>query len=200
MSTRAISCVASILARAKRPWPKANLEAEINVNARQLNATRSVSEAAGVQRATSGISSAQAGIEGATAAVAVATREIERLQISAPFAGLPETDTAELGTLMQPGSPCATIVQLNPMKLVGFVPETEVEKVFVGARATAELSSGTQVSGRVTFNLGEQTTTRTPSVSRSRFLTTILRSATGKPSESKWHMRVAKRTDYRSLH
>lgn len=141
------------------------LEAEINVRAaRQLNAdgfaseTRLVSAeavskaaAAGVQRATSGISSAQAGIEAATAAVAIATREIERLEISAPFAGLLETDTAELGTLMQPGSPCATIVQLEPIKLVGFVPETQVEKVMVGGRATAELSSGMQIAGRVTF-------------------------------------------------
>ena len=83
--------------------------------------------------------------------MAVATREIERLQIKAPFAGLLETDTAELGTLMQPGSACATIVQLNPMKLVGFVPEAAVEKVSLGAAANARLSSGAQVSGRVTF-------------------------------------------------
>ena len=140
-------------------------EAEINVNAaRQLSAdgfaseTRLVSAeataeaaAAGVQRAASSVASARAGIQAATAAVAVATREIERLQIKAPFAGLLETDTAELGTLMQPGSACATIVQLNPMKLVGFVPEAAVEKVSLGAAANARLSSGAQVSGRVTF-------------------------------------------------
>ena len=140
-------------------------EAEINVNAaRQLSAdgfaseTRLVSAeataeaaAAGVQRAASSVASARAGIQAATAAVAVATREIERLQIKAPFAGLLETDTAELGTLMQPGSACATIVQLDPMKLVGFVPEAAVEKVSLGAAANARLSSGAQVSGRVTF-------------------------------------------------
>ncbi len=140
-------------------------EAEINVNAaRQLSAggfaseTRLVSAeaaseaaAAGVQRAVSGVASAQAGIEAASAAVAIAMREIERLEVRAPFKGLLETDTAELGTLMQPGSPCATIVQLNPMKLVGFVPETEVEKVTLGASATATLSTGSDITGRVTF-------------------------------------------------
>lgn len=140
-------------------------EAEINVNAaRQLSAegfaseTRLVSAeavseaaAAGVQRAVSGVASTEAGIEAATAAVAVATREIGRLEVLAPFAGLLETDTAELGTLMQPGSPCATIVQLNPMKLIGFVPETEVEKVVLGATATARLSTGRDVTGQVTF-------------------------------------------------
>ena len=44
----------------------------------------------------------------------------------APFAGLLETDTAELGALLQTGSPCATIIQLDPIKFVGFVPEAEL--------------------------------------------------------------------------
>tara|TARA_R110002051_G_scaffold14460_6_gene46863 strand:+ start:28487 stop:29716 length:1230 start_codon:yes stop_codon:yes gene_type:complete len=140
-------------------------EAEINVNAaRKLSVEGFASETrlvsaeagseaatAGVQRAASSVASARAGIEAATAAVAVATREIARLEIRAPFAGLLETDTAELGSLMQPGSSCATIVQLNPMKLIGFTPEADVEKVVIGAAASARLSSGAKVLGRVTF-------------------------------------------------
>lgn len=141
------------------------LEAEINVNAaRQLaqdgfaSETRVISEqaamdsaTAGVQRANSAVSSAQAGIQAAQATVATAEREIERLQITAPFAGLLETDTAELGALMQPGTPCATIIQLDPIKLVGFVPEVDVSKITVGALAGARLTSGQDVQGRVTF-------------------------------------------------
>ncbi|SLN58975.1 efflux RND transporter periplasmic adaptor subunit [Pseudooctadecabacter jejudonensis] len=140
-------------------------EAEINVNAARTlsqdgfaSETRLVSaeaalEAAnaGVQRATSQVTSAQAGIESAQAAVAAAEREMERLNITAPFAGLLESDTAELGSLMQPGAPCATIIQLNPIKLVGFVPEDSVSQVTVGARAGARLTSGQEVVGEVTF-------------------------------------------------
>jgi multidrug efflux system membrane fusion protein len=37
------------------------------------------------------------------------------------------------------------------MKLVGFVPEAQVDRVEVGARAGARLSSGTEVVGEVTF-------------------------------------------------
>lgn len=140
-------------------------EAEINLNAAQklsedgfASETRRVSAeaamegaTAGVQRARSAVASARAGIEAAQAAVATAEREIDRLTIVAPFSGLLETDTAELGTLMQPGTPCATIIQLNEIKLVGFVPEADVSKVSVGAMAGARLTSGEEVRGRVTF-------------------------------------------------
>ena len=140
-------------------------EAEINLNAaRKLSEDGFASETrlvsaqaametatAGVQRANSAVSSAQAGIQAAQAAVASAEREIDKLTITAPFSGLLETDTAELGALMQPGTPCATIIQLNEVKLVGFVPEADVAKVSVGAMAGARLTSGQQVQGRVTF-------------------------------------------------
>ncbi len=83
--------------------------------------------------------------------MAAAEKEIDRLTISAPFSGLLETDTAELGSLLQPGDECATVIQLNPMMLVGFVPETDVARVEVGTRAGAALASGDRVEGKVTF-------------------------------------------------
>jgi multidrug efflux system membrane fusion protein len=151
-------------------------EANINVeNARRLNergvssetqliSAEAASEAAlaGLQRAQSGTASAQAGIEAAQAGVAAAEAEIDRLTIVAPFSGLLETDTAELGTLMQPGASCATVVQLDPIKLVGFVPEIDVTKVTVGANASAKIATGTEVSGQVTFlSRSADETTRT---------------------------------------
>ncbi|MGJ8612416.1 MAG: efflux RND transporter periplasmic adaptor subunit, partial [Octadecabacter sp.] len=140
-------------------------EAQINVTAaRRLSQDGYTSETAlvsaeasleaanaGVQRATTGVTSAQAGIEAAQATVASAEREIERLNITAPFAGLLESDTAELGSLMQPASHCATIIQLDPIKLVGFVPEANVGQITVGAMAGARLATGEEVTGEVTF-------------------------------------------------
>ena len=151
-------------------------EADINVNAaRQLNEggfatqTRLVSAeaqreaaSAGIQRANSAITGARAGIEAATAAVAAVTRDIDRLTIPAPFGGLLETDTAELGTLLQPGSPCAVIVQIDPIKLVGFVPELDVDRVTTGAPVRARLASGATVEGTVSFvSRAADDTTRT---------------------------------------
>lgn len=151
-------------------------EANITVeNARQLNERGVSSETqllnaeaaaesalASLQRAQSGTASAQAGIEAAQAGVAAAQAEIDRLSIVAPFSGLLETDTAELGTLMQPGAACATIVQLDPIKLVGFVPEIDVAKVHVGALAGAKMAAGGDVTGQVTFlSRSADDTTRT---------------------------------------
>jgi len=149
-------------------------EADINVNvARQLNEggfasqTRLVSAeaqseaaSAGIQRAKSAITGAKASIEAATAAVAVVTRDIDRLTITAPFAGMLETDTAELGTLLQPGSPCVTIVQIDPIKLVGFVPELDVDRVTLGAQVQAQLASGGTAHGQVSFvsRIADETT------------------------------------------
>jgi multidrug efflux system membrane fusion protein len=117
---------------------------------------------AGVQAAQSGLQSADAGIQSAQAAVAAAEKEIERLEIHAPFAGLLESDTAELGSLMQPGALCATVIQLDPIKLVAFVPETEVGRVHVGAIGGGRLASGGEVQGRVSFlSRSADATTRT---------------------------------------
>ncbi|MGB3555505.1 MAG: efflux RND transporter periplasmic adaptor subunit [Jannaschia sp.] len=101
--------------------------------------------------ATTGLDTTRAGIQAAEAAVERARLDIEKLSIAAPFAGLLETDTAELGALMQPGSPCATVIQLDPMKLVGFLPEAQVDRVSVGGDAAARLASGGAVEGKVTF-------------------------------------------------
>ena len=105
----------------------------------------------GLETVGAGIESAQAGVQSAEAAVERARIDIDNLTIEAPFAGLLETDTAELGALLQAGSPCATVVQLDPIKLVGFLPEAQVDKVRVGAPAGARLASGEEVRGDVTF-------------------------------------------------
>lgn len=140
-------------------------EAEINLNAatalsadgfasetRLVSAEAAMEAAeAGVERANSSVAAAAAGVQSAQAAVAAAAREIDKLTITAPFSGLLETDSAELGSLMQPGSPCATIIDLTTIKLVGFVPEAELGKVRRGARAGARLTSGQEVAGTVTF-------------------------------------------------
>ena len=153
-------------ARARVAEAEARLaEAEITNNAASrlsesgfASETRAVSTAAMVSGAQAAIESAQAGVEGARAGIEAATagvdradQEIDRLQIHAPFEGLLEIDTAELGSLMQPGALCATIIQLDPIKLVGYVPEAEVNRVTIGAAAGARLATGDRVQGVVTF-------------------------------------------------
>lgn len=147
-------------------------EAKISENAaRKLKAggyastTRLASATAVLQQAHSGIEaakaaaqaakaaeqSASASIEAANANIVSIDQDIENLSITAPFGGILEADTAELGALLQPGSPCATIIQLNPVKLVGFAPETEIERLNIGALVGARLATGREVTGKISF-------------------------------------------------
>ncbi len=104
----------------------------------------------------------QAALESAQASVERASKDIARLSIFAPFSGLLETDSAELGSLLQPGSICANVIQLDPIKLVGFVPEKDINQIKLGAPAGGRLISGQTVHGVVTFlSRSADPTTRT---------------------------------------
>ncbi|WP_417719998.1 efflux RND transporter periplasmic adaptor subunit [Salipiger sp.] len=110
-----------------------------------------ISAEAGLKSARSGVDSLEASIESARASVARAQTVVDNLTITAPFAGLLESDTAELGSLMAVGGHCATVIQLDPLKIVGFVPEVDVARVETGARAGARLTGDVTVTGTVTF-------------------------------------------------
>ncbi len=162
-----------IEARAKVPEAEARLEeahavldeAQINLTAAQklseggyASETRLASAKAAertaqaaIASAKGGLESTRAGIESAVAAVAAAEKEIDRLVLHAPFDGILESDTAEIGSLLQPGSLCATVIQLDTIKLVGYVPEASINRLSLGARAGARLTTGQQVTGQVTF-------------------------------------------------
>ena len=163
--------------QAKLDEAKARLaEAKINFNAANklseggyASETRVASAEAAVRAAEASIASATAGfdstrskIQSAEASVAIAKKEIERISLTAPFDGILETNTAELGTLLQPGALCAKIIQLNPIKFIGFVPETELGRIIKGSNAIAKLINGQEIQGTVTFvSRSADQTTRT---------------------------------------
>lgn len=126
-------------------------EAEINARAATRLSQEGFASETRVAATSAAVEAARAAVQSAEAAIARARNDLEDLEIRAPFAGLLESDTAELGSLLQPGSLCATIIQLDPIRLVGFVPETMVDRVEVGATAGARLASGREVLGKVTF-------------------------------------------------
>ncbi len=169
--------VALLEAEARLPETRARMiEAEALLNEARINdraaaslseggfasETRVASTQAAVQSALAAVEAARAGVRSAEAQIAAAETEIERLEITAPFSGLLESDTAEIGSLLQPGTLCATVIRLDPIRLVGFVPETAVDRIEVGAPVAARLTSGRTVSGEVVFiSRSADETTRT---------------------------------------
>jgi multidrug efflux system membrane fusion protein len=134
--------------RAARSLSQSGFAAETRVAA---TAAAVSSAEAQLETARTGLESAQSGVQAAAAAVAAAETEIDRLTMEAPFEGVLEDDSAELGLLMQPGQVCATVLQLDPIELIGFAPEAEIDRVALGAAASARLVSGGRLNGEVTY-------------------------------------------------
>ena len=93
----------------------------------------------------------EAQLEAARAGVMRAEIALERMAMRAPFDGVLESDTAELGALLQPGSVCATLIALDPITLVGFVAERDVDRLEVGAPARGRLVTGREIEGTIRF-------------------------------------------------
>ncbi|NCF76231.1 MAG: HlyD family efflux transporter periplasmic adaptor subunit, partial [Proteobacteria bacterium] len=73
----------------------------------------------------------------------------------APFAGFIEDVNLEIGDYVQPGAPCATLVDMNPMLMVGRVGERLVQRVNPGMEAIGSFGDKTEVRGPITF-VGQQ--------------------------------------------
>ena len=77
--------------------------------------------------------------------------DIERLEITAPFDGLLESDAAELGSLLIPGSVCANVVDLSEIKVEAYVSEQAVDQMSLDQPAEARLINGMTATGKITF-------------------------------------------------
>ena len=82
--------------------------------------------------------------EQAQAALATLQHRLERAVVSAPV---------EVGTMVGPGTPVARIVDMDPVKVMGGVPERYAADIRVGARATVTFDAfeGQQFTGNIGF-------------------------------------------------
>lgn len=90
-------------------------------------------------------------VESAEAAVTRAELALEKTRIVAPFDGIVERRTVEVGDLLNVGEVCASVLDDDPMLLVGLVPEGDVSRIDEGARVNGVLLGGQALSGRVTY-------------------------------------------------
>ena len=93
----------------------------------------------------------QAQLRGAQARLDRVKYDIEQLDIHAPFDGVLESDTAEMGALLSPGSICANVIDLSMVKVAGFVAEQEVDFLELGQQAAVRLVNGIETTGAISF-------------------------------------------------
>ena len=93
----------------------------------------------------------KANVSAAENAAVRAELALEKTRIVAPFAGVVEQRSVEVGDLLNVGDVCASVLDDDPMLLVGLVPEQDVGRISVGAGVTAELLGGQVLNGTVTY-------------------------------------------------
>ncbi|MEM1343939.1 MAG: efflux RND transporter periplasmic adaptor subunit [Pseudomonadota bacterium] len=90
-------------------------------------------------------------LQAAEAEVELIRLDIKRLEIRAPFAGLLQTDTAELGARLSEGESCATVIDLSRVRVSGYVAEDAVDRLALGRTARIRLVNGQSAEGQVSF-------------------------------------------------
>ena len=77
--------------------------------------------------------------------------DIAKTNISAPFDGIISEKMVEETEFISIGTPLFTIIDLDPIKIEGYLSEFDVNKVSVGTNALIEDSNGIKKNGTITF-------------------------------------------------
>jgi HlyD family secretion protein len=132
----------------------------VSADVRDLAATAFKQSAAALSRDQASLVGAQRDVEVARANIQDAEQTLELAKITlgyttlrAPFAGVVMVREAELGEVMQPGTPVVTMADLDHIWLRAYISETDLGRVRWGqdAAVTTDTYPGKQYHGRVSF-------------------------------------------------
>ncbi len=88
--------------------------------------------------------------------------DIDKTSIKAPFDGIISEKMVEETEFISVGTPLFTIIDLDPIKIEGYLSEFDVNKVSVGTKAIIEDSNGIKKNGIISFiSPSAETSTRT---------------------------------------
>lgn len=90
-------------------------------------------------------------LRAAEAALDNAKAELDRTEVRTEVAGIVQDPLASPGSMLGPGAPCATVVELDPMLFVGAIPEARIGLAKTGLPATITTVTGKKVEGKVSY-------------------------------------------------
>jgi len=131
---------------------QANLDqARANLEARQfdLQSTQTLVEK-GYKSAIQ-LKSEKAAVDGALAAVKQAEIELDNVNMRAPFAGIFDSQMAEIGDYLGPGQACGRLIDMNPLIVTAQLGEGQIGAIKTGDKADIELATGETLVGTIRF-------------------------------------------------
>lgn len=90
------------------------------------------------------LKAAQTGLDNARA-------ELARTEVRSQVAGVVQDPLAQVGDMLGAGTPCATVVQLDPMLFTAAVTEARIGYARLGLPATVTTVTGQTAAGKVTY-------------------------------------------------
>ena len=77
--------------------------------------------------------------------------DIDNTIIKTPFDGIIQASYVEEGDYIRPGDIIANIVDLNPIKIQGYLSESDINKIDIGTNAIIMVSNSLKKEGKITF-------------------------------------------------
>jgi len=97
------------------------------------------------------VARAEAALESSRADSKRAELALAKTMIIAPFDGVVETQSVEIGDFLNVGQNCATLMEIDPVLIVGQVAEKSIGGIKLGGLVTVTLISGDTLEGEVSF-------------------------------------------------
>jgi multidrug efflux system membrane fusion protein len=126
-------------------------DAETSVTQKELDYNAAVELTAKGWANQSRVDLTKTALDSARASLEVARLELAKTQMRAPFTGVLAKRLANVGDQMTVGASCATIVELDPILMVGEATEKNVGLIRVDAPAKLKLSDGAEALGHVRY-------------------------------------------------
>lgn len=137
------------LAEDYRPAQLAEAEARLKQRLSDLKASQKLRKR-GLQ-AENRLVADQAEVQAARAQLAQARYQLNHTRISAPFAGVLNSRSVELGDFVEKGQVIAELVDDEQLIVTGQVPQNRIAGVELGQQVDVRLANGETLSGELTF-------------------------------------------------
>ena len=97
------------------------------------------------------VAKAKANLESARARVKEGELALLKTGLRAPFAGVIESQPVEIGDYLSPGQVCVSLMEIDPMLVIGQVSEKNIGQVALGDEVQVRLITGDQFTGLISF-------------------------------------------------
>lgn len=97
------------------------------------------------------LAAARAQLDAADAAIRKAEVDLANTEIRAPFDGVLDKRPINVGDFLDVGNPVASVVDLDPLRVVGFATERHVAQLRPGVVGHARIVGGREVEGRIAY-------------------------------------------------